>query len=77
MDKMRALLLALPRRKKRLIQVLTDVVLVWVALWLAFVVRLGIDEVSNLVREHLWLLLFAPLVSIPVFIRFGMYRVVM
>nr|WP_258571609.1 hypothetical protein [Pseudomonas protegens] len=77
MDKMRALLLALPRRKKRLIQVLTDVVLVWVALWLAFVVRLGIDEVSNLVREHLWLFLFAPLVSIPVFIRFGMYRAVM
>ncbi len=32
-------LLALPRRYKRLLQVFTDVVLVWLALWFAFVVR--------------------------------------
>ncbi len=36
-------LLALPRRYKRLLQVFTDVVLVWLALWFAFVVRLGLD----------------------------------
>lgn len=77
MDKIRASLLGLPRRKKRLVQVLTDVVLVWAALWLAFVVRLGIDEVANPVIDHLWLFLCAPVVSIPLFIRFGMYRAVM
>lgn len=77
MDRIRASLLALPRRKKRLVQVLTDVVLVWAALWLAFVVRLGIDEVANPVKDHYWLFLFAPVVSIPLFIRFGMYRAVM
>lgn len=77
MDRIRASLLALPRRKKRLVQVLADVVLVWAALWLAFVVRLGIDEVANPVKDHYWLFLFAPVVSIPLFIRFGMYRAVM
>lgn len=77
MDKIRVFLLGLPRRQKRLIQVFADIVLVWVALWLAFIVRLGIDEMVNPLKIHLWLFLCAPLVAIPLFIRFGMYRAVM
>uniref|UniRef100_UPI003C7E356A polysaccharide biosynthesis protein n=1 Tax=Pseudomonas veronii TaxID=76761 RepID=UPI003C7E356A len=77
MDRLRAFLVALPRRQKRLIQVATDIAVVWGALWLAFVVRLGIDEVFNPVLDHLWLFLAAPVVAIPLFIRFGMYRAVM
>ncbi|WP_397453844.1 polysaccharide biosynthesis protein [Pseudomonas sp. NA-150] len=74
---MRNWLLQLPRRKKRMIQVATDVVLVWFALWSAFVVRLGIDDLINPLHEHTWLFLSAPIVAIPLFIRFGMYRAVM
>lgn len=77
MEKIRIFLQGLPRRKKRLIQVTTDVVLVWIALWLAFVVRLGIDEMVNPVTAHFWLFLSAPVISIPLFVRFGMYRAVM
>jgi len=77
MDKVRTKLVALPRRHKRLLQVLTDIVLIWGALWLAFVVRLGIDELANPIIDHTWLFLCAPLVSIPLFIRFGLYRAVM
>ena len=55
MDRIRLFLLGLPRRQKRLIQVLTDVVLVWAALWLAFIVRLGIDEMVNPFKVHFWL----------------------
>ncbi|WP_374046009.1 polysaccharide biosynthesis protein [Pseudomonas donghuensis] len=77
MDKFRAGLLGLPRRYKRLIQVAADIVLVWLALWLSFVVRLGIDEMINPVVQHGWLFLAAPVVAIPLFIRFGMYRAVM
>ncbi|KJH76707.1 polysaccharide biosynthesis protein [Pseudomonas gregormendelii] len=77
MERIRALLLGLPRRQKRLIQVSADVVLVWAALWLAFVVRLGIDEMVNPFLAHTWLFLIAPVVAIPLFIRFGMYRAVM
>ncbi len=39
-------------------------------------IRLGIDDIYNPVRVHLWLFIFAPLVSIPLFIHFGMYRAV-
>ncbi|AXA54950.1 polysaccharide biosynthesis protein [Pseudomonas thivervalensis] len=77
MDKLRIALLGLPRRHKRAIQVATDIVLVWVALWLAFVVRLGVEALASPIATHLWLFGSAPLVAIPIFIRFGMYRAVM
>lgn len=77
MDKLRAYLLSLPRRRKRILQVIADIILVWLALWMAFVVRLGIDELVNPVVLHSWLFVSAPIVSIPLFIRFGMYRAVM
>jgi len=77
MDKLRVFLLGLPRRHKRAIQVLADVILVWLALWMAFVVRLGVDEMSNPFTNDLWLFISAPLVAIPLFVRFGMYRAVM
>ncbi|QJI28198.1 polysaccharide biosynthesis protein [Pseudomonas sp. ADAK18] len=77
MDKLRTLLLNLPRRQKRILQVIADIMLVWLALWMAFVVRLGIDELVNPIILHSWLFISAPIISIPLFIRFGMYRAVM
>jgi len=77
MDRLREFLLGLPRRQKRLIQVLTDTLLVWLALWMAFVVRLGLDEFINPLIYHIWLFICAPIIAIPLFIRFGMYRAVM
>lgn len=77
MDRVRAGMLSLPRRYKRALQVVTDVVLVCFALWLAFLVRLGIDELFEPVRTHIWLFISAPIIAIPIFIRFGMYRAVM
>ncbi|AVO60408.1 MULTISPECIES: polysaccharide biosynthesis protein [Pseudomonas] len=77
MDKLRAFLLGLTRRQKRAFQVVTDVILVWFALWMAFVVRLGVDELVNPFADYLWLFLSATVVAIPLFIRFGMYRAVM
>jgi len=70
-------LVALPRRQKRLIQVATDVVLVWVALWLAFFVRVGEADFVEPLGGHAWLFVVAPLISVPFFIRLGMYRAVM
>ena len=77
MDKMRAFLLSLPRRQKRILQVAADIFLVWFALWMAFLVRLGLDELANPFTMHFWLFLTAPIIAIPLFIRFGMYRAVM
>ncbi len=74
---MRAWLLSLTRRQKRLIQLTADILLVWISLWLSFVVRLGVEELINPFTTHRWLFVFAPVVAIPLFIRFGMYRAVM
>ena len=76
-DRLRERLLRLPRRYKRLLQVFTDVLLVWGALWLAFVARLGTDDLIHPLGGHLWLFIIAPMIAIPLFIRFGMYRAVM
>lgn len=54
-----------------------DVVLVWSALWLAFVVRLGDSQSIEPLGGHVWLFALAPIIAIPLFIRFGMYRAVM
>src|SRR5471030_183903 len=77
MDKIRAYLVGLPRRKKRVLQVLTDIIMVWAALWMAFVVRLGVGDLINPFTQHGWLFMAAPVVAIPLFIRFGLYRAVM
>ncbi|MCS3466874.1 FlaA1/EpsC-like NDP-sugar epimerase [Pseudomonas sp. JUb42] len=44
---------------------------------MSFVVRLGIDDLINPLDKHTWLFISAPIVAIPLFIRFGMYRAVM
>jgi FlaA1/EpsC-like NDP-sugar epimerase len=77
MDKIRVFLLSLPRRRKRVLQVTVDVFLVWLSLWMAFIVRLGIDELDSPFQQHLWLFISAPIIAVPLFIRFGMYRAVM
>lgn len=77
MDKVSTALLGLPRRAKRLLQVSADIVLVCVALWASFIVRLGIDEPLQPFVNHPWLFVAAPVIAIPLFIRFGMYRAVM
>ncbi|MDP3979407.1 MAG: nucleoside-diphosphate sugar epimerase/dehydratase [Pseudomonas sp.] len=76
-EKLRSRLVQLPRRQKRLIQVGMDVLLVWAALWLAFVVRLGDMKSIEPFAGHAWLFVVAPLIAIPMFVRFGMYRAVM
>ncbi|TDQ37600.1 polysaccharide biosynthesis protein [Thiopseudomonas denitrificans] len=74
---MRDFLLNLSRRHKRALQVVADVLLIWLCLWLAFVVRVGFDKAWVAVHEHVWLFFAAPLITVPVCIRLGMYRAVM
>ncbi len=76
-EKLRTHLVRLPRRQKRLIQVAVDVLLVWLALWLAFYVRVGSAGFAEPLGGHAWLFGIAPLLSIPFFVRLGMYRAVM
>src|SRR5512134_2638027 len=67
-------LLALPRRSKQLVVIAVDVLAAWVALWLAFTLRLEIWHVPT--RQQLWVYTAVPLIFVPVFVRFGLYRAI-
>jgi len=76
-DRLRERLLGLPRQTKRALQVFSDVLLLWAALWVAFVIRLSSFQQINPLGEYLWLFVAAPATAIPLFIRFGLYRAVL
>lgn len=67
-------ILNLPRHYKRLLMIAADIVMVPLALWTAFALRLGTPGVE--VQPYLVLYGAALAVAIPVFIRLGLYRAV-
>ena len=74
---MRKSLLGLPRAYKRALQVAADVVLVWVALWLAFYLRLENVQAIQPFGGHAGVFLLAPVITLPFFVVMGLYRAVL
>jgi len=74
---LRERLLALSRTQKRILQLGADIVLIWVGLLLAFYMRLDDLALIDPLHGHAWLFLMAPIVSLPIFVRMGLYRAVM
>ncbi|AFJ01916.1 UDP-N-acetylglucosamine 4,6-dehydratase [Methylophaga frappieri] len=66
--------LARPRMVKRLITLSVDYTAVMLALWLAYCLRLS--TIYTPPPQQWWLFLLSPLLAIPVFARFGLYRTV-
>lgn len=66
--------MAWPRRGKQLLVVALDIALSVLATWLAFSLRL--DELHWPVGTQWYVYALAPVLSVPVFIRFGLYRAV-
>ncbi|TDY02707.1 polysaccharide biosynthesis protein [Thiohalophilus thiocyanatoxydans] len=64
----------LPRPYKQLVMAASDALLLIMALWAAFSLRLGTLYVPQ--PPVLWVMLAAPLLAIPLFIRFGLYRAI-
>lgn len=64
----------LSRWHKRLIMMVADLIIIPFALWVSFALRLS--SWTPDLNDGVWLLLVAPLISIPVFIRLGLYRAV-
>lgn len=69
-----ATLLALPRRAKQALVICGDIVAAWFALWLAFTLRLEVWHWPT--PQQLWIYVVAPLIFLPVFIGFGLYRAI-
>lgn len=67
--------LELPRFYKKLIAVIADLLFLPFTFYMAIALRYDGITVS-LFQQYLWLILAAPLISIPIFIRLGLYRAV-
>jgi len=66
--------LSLSRNRKRLLIAITDSIAAIVALWLSFALRLG--EIYLPVEGQLWIFVLAPILTVPIFIRLGLYRAI-
>ena len=66
--------LAWPRAAKRLAVIALDVVLALLATWFAYALRL--DNTYYPVGAQWWVYGIAPLLAIPIFVRFGLYRAI-
>ena len=66
--------LSLSRVTKRLLMICIDIVLIIVVLLLSFSVRLG--ELFLPQGDLVYLIFFAPLLAIPIFIKFGLYKAI-
>lgn len=69
-----ARLLGLPRRGKQAVVIVVDVLAAWLAMWLAFTLRLEVWHLPT--WQQLWIYVAAPLIFLPLFIRFGLYRAI-
>ena len=67
----------LQRIYKQLIMMAVDVMTILLALWLAFVLRLGEAFPVEYFFVSWWLFIVIPLVMIPLFVRLGLYRAVL
>ena len=66
----------LSRRQKQALMIMSDVIILLLAIWLSFALRLGVLWPEKIL-SNLWIFLIIPLVSIPLFIRFGLYKSVL
>lgn len=74
---MKQYLLSLSRSNKRLLQLLADVLLIWLSIALAFWIRLGWIPIDQLVADYAILFIAAPCLTLPIFITSGLYRAIL
>jgi len=63
-----------PRSTKRLVVVSLDIVLSLLAMWIAFTLRL--DSLHRPMGAQWAVYLVAPILAVPIFVRFGLYRAI-
>lgn len=64
----------LPRHIKQAMVLCFDIGAAWLSLWIAFSLRL--ESIFWPTEQQWWPFLLAPLLSVPIFIKFGLYRAV-
>lgn len=73
-NKSSASLLALPRNGKRFVVIVLDLLIALLTVWVAFYLR--IDQVNLPQNQQVYVYLLAPLLAVPIFVNFGLYRAI-
>lgn len=71
---MQSRILGWPRAAKLAVVIAVDVVLALLATWMAFTLRL--DELHFPLGAQRWVYVLAPMLAIPIFVKFGLYRAI-
>ena len=66
--------LALSRTRKRCVVIALDLFLSIVSVWFAFYLRL--DQIGFAEHKQIFVYVLAPVLTVPIFIRFGLYRAI-
>ncbi len=66
----------LSRKQKQIIMIISDIAILIFSIWFSFVLRLGVLW-SDRVDSNLWVFIVIPIISIPFFIQFGLYKSVL
>lgn len=66
--------IGLSRLQKQLIMFFADVILLFIALWVSFSLRLG--QFYLIEASLYWLFILTPIIAVPIFIQFGLYRAI-
>ena len=74
LERLRLIASTLPRRRKQLLLIGFDFVVLFIVVFFAYRLRLGDEYIPN--ADQVWMMLAAPAIAIPVFVRFGLYRAV-
>ena len=67
-------LINLSRRNKKIVMLLVDAISIIVAILASFSMRLGVWYWPD--TDLIWMVIGAPIIAIPVFVRFGLYRAI-
>jgi len=67
----------LERIYKQFIMLFVDISTLLFALWLSFVLRLGVPFPFDYIYNSLWIFISVPIITIPLFFKLGLYRSVL
>ncbi len=66
----------LSRKQKQILMIISDIAILIFSIWFSFVLRLG-SYWSEMISVNLWIFFIIPILAIPFFIQFGLYKSVL
>lgn len=66
----------LSRLQKQILMIISDIAILIFSIWFSFVLRLG-SYWSEMISVNLWIFFIIPILAIPFFIQFGLYKSVL